>query len=279
MEKTKQEGIPSVITKIQVQKRRKDRFNIYLDGEYAFPVSEAVLIKIGLFKGMELTKERQKEIELENTAYLSYSIAVDYLSYSLRSEKEVRKKLKENDIPFEVIEETIQRLHDQRYIDDRIYGESYARTAANINRKGPFVIAQELKLKGLKEEVIALSLEQYPEEFQIENGIKLAEKLLNKQQRTSSRDTITKVRLHLQQKGYTQDVINKIMLEVDTETPEDEESAALRIQGDKIWRRYARKSEGAPLIQKVKTNLFQKGYPSEMISEYIEEKKQEEDLE
>lgn len=54
---------PSVITKITVQKRRKDRFNIFVDGEYAFPISEAVLIKIGLFKGMELTKERQKEIE------------------------------------------------------------------------------------------------------------------------------------------------------------------------------------------------------------------------
>ncbi|UJF15222.1 recombination regulator RecX [Jeotgalibaca sp. MA1X17-3] len=278
MKKEKQEEKPSVITKIQVQRRRKDRFNIYLDGEYAFPVSEAVLIKIGLFKGMELTKERQKEIELENTAYLSYSIAVDYLSYSLRSEKEVRKKLKENDIPFDVIDGTIQRLHDQRYIDDRIYGESYTRTAANINRKGPFVIARELKLKGLKEEVIALSLEQYPEEYQIENGIKLAEKLLNKQQRTSSRDAIMKARMHLQQKGYTRDVIDKIMLEVDTETPEDEEFAALRIQGDKIWRRYARKAEGFQLIQKVKTNLFQKGYPSEMISEYIEEKKQEEDL-
>ena len=267
---------PSVITKITVQKRRKDRFNIFVDGEYAFPISEAVLIKIGLFKGMELTKERQKEIEEENTSYLSYSIAVDYLSYSLRSEKEVRQKLKENDIPPEVIEGTIQRLHDQNYIDDRIYGESYTRTAANINRKGPFVIAQDLKLKGLDEDVIAQALEQYPEDYQMENGVKLAEKLLKKQQRTSSRDAKMKAKLHLQQKGYGRDIIDKIMSEVDSEKSEDEEMTALRIQGDKVWQRYARKAEGFTLIQKVKTNLFQKGFPNELISEYIEEKKQEE---
>ena len=37
------------ITKITVQKKRKDRFNIFVDGEYAFPVSEAVLIKLSSF--------------------------------------------------------------------------------------------------------------------------------------------------------------------------------------------------------------------------------------
>ena len=65
------------ITKITVQKKRKDRFNIFVDGAYAFPVSEAVLIKLGLNKGMQLTPERMEEIESENSAYLAYTTAVD----------------------------------------------------------------------------------------------------------------------------------------------------------------------------------------------------------
>lgn len=270
------EQIP-VITMIQVQKRRKDRFNIYVDGEYAFPVSEAVLIKTGLFKGMKLTKERQTEIERENNAYLAYTIAVDYLSYGLRSEKEVKQKLRENEIEPPFIEQTIQRLRDQQYINDQIYGESYTRTAANINRKGPQVIAQDLKLKGLDEAMIALSLQQYPEDQQIENAVHLAEKSLNKQRRNSSREALMKVKLHLRQKGYITEIIETAISQLDFEKSAEDELHALRIQGDKVWQRQSRKAEGRELVQKVKANLFQKGFPSELINMYIEEKTQEMD--
>lgn len=260
------------ITKITAQKKRKDRFNIFVDGEYAFPVSEAVLIKLGLFKGLELTPERREEIEKENNAYMAYTVAVDYLSYGLRSEKEVRDKLWDSEISPAYIEPTIQRLRDQKYLDDRIYGESYTRTAANINRKGPGVIAQELKRKGLDEETINLSLEQYPEETQFENAVFLAEKTLRKQSRRSSRESGQKVRLFLQQKGFDRDLINRVFEDLDTEKSEEDEMDALRSEGDKIWRRHARKAEGRALHQKVKASLFQKGFPGELINAYVEEK-------
>ena len=151
-----------VVTKITVQKKRKDRFNVFIDGEYAFPISEAVLIKVGLHKGMTLTKERSAEIEKENYDYMAYTTAVNYLSYSLRSEKEVRKKLYDEEISPDAIERALTRLIEQNYVNDRIYGESYTRTAANLNLKGPQLIANELKGKGLSEEDIAISLQQYP---------------------------------------------------------------------------------------------------------------------
>ena len=99
-----------VVTKITVQKKRKDRFNVFIDGEYAFPISEGVLIKVGLHKGMTLTKERSAEIEKENYDYMAYTTAVNYLSYSLRSEKEVRKKLYDEEISPDAIERALTRL-------------------------------------------------------------------------------------------------------------------------------------------------------------------------
>ena len=274
----KTEQLPE-ITMIQVQKRRKDRFNIYLDGEYAFPISEAVLIKTGLYKGMTLTKERQEAIEEENSQYLAYTIAVDYLSYGLRSEKEVRQKLLDNEIEMRYIHTTLERLRDQMYINDQIYGESYTRTAANINRKGPRQIAQDLKAKGLDDEIISHSLMEYPDNQQLENAQYLAEKAMNKQSRTSSKDAQMKVRLHLQQKGYPKEIINQVFDGLDSEKSEEDELFALRIQGDKVWRRYSRKAEGRELEQKVKGNLYQKGFPGDLINQYIEEKKQEMDVE
>ena len=176
-----------VVTKITVQKKRKDRFNVFIDGEYSFPISEAVLIKVGLHKGMTLTKERSAEIEKENYDYMAYTTAVNYLSYSLRSEKEVRKKLHDEEISPDAIERALTRLVDQNYVNDRSYRDSYTRTAANLNLKGPQLIANELKGKGLSEEDIAFSLKQYPHELQLENAQTIAEKQLRKQSRVSSR--------------------------------------------------------------------------------------------
>ena len=264
-----------VVTKITVQKKRKDRFNVFIDGEYSFPISEAVLIKVGLHKGMTLTKERSAEIEKENYDYMAYTTAVNYLSYSLRSEKEVRKKLHEEEISPDAIERALTRLVDQNYVNDRIYGESYTRTAANLNLKGPQLIANELKGKGLSEEDIAFSLKQYPHELQLENAQTIAEKQLRKQSWVSSHEAASKIRLHLHQKGYPSDIVLEVMGEIETEKEEEDEMAALRMQGDKLWRRYERKAKGRELHQKVRSGLYQKGYPGELISAYIEEKEKE----
>jgi regulatory protein len=264
-----------VVTKITVQKKRKDRFNVFIDGEYSFPISEAVLIKVGLHKGMTLTKERSAEIEKENYDYMAYTTAVNYLSYSLRSEKEVRKKLHDEEISPDAIERALTRLVDQNYVNDRSYGESYTRTAANLNLKGPQLIANELKGKGLSEEDIAFSLKQYPHELQLENAQTIAEKQLRKQSRVSSHEAASKIRLHLHQKGYPSDIVLEVMGEIETEKEEEDEMVALRMQGDKLWRRYERKAKGRELHQKVRSGLYQKGYQGDMISAYIEEKEQE----
>ncbi len=41
------------ITKITTQKKRKDRYNIFVDEKYAFSVDEEVLLKFHLKKGMD----------------------------------------------------------------------------------------------------------------------------------------------------------------------------------------------------------------------------------
>ena len=44
------------ITAIVAQKR-PGRFNVFLNGQYAFPVAESVLIKYRLYKGMEVDQK------------------------------------------------------------------------------------------------------------------------------------------------------------------------------------------------------------------------------
>ena len=80
------------VTKVESQKR-PGRYNIYLNDEYAFPISEEVLIKFAIFKGTELTRVLVEQIKAADSVSKLYGKAVDFISYRQRTEYEVRTKL------------------------------------------------------------------------------------------------------------------------------------------------------------------------------------------
>lgn len=262
------------ITSIKAQKR-KGRYNIYIDGEYAFPVAESVLVKYMLTKGMTVSKELQKKLETEDNFSKSYTRALNYLSYSLRTEKQIRDDLIDKDFGL-FVDEVIFKLKDQNLINDLEYAKSYIRTSARINRKGPRVIANELRTKGITELQIEDAMTEYPYDLQLENASKLIEKQMKKPNKSSEREKMNKISAFLYGKGYSSDVINEAMEIVEPEIDEDAEFEALVKQADKAWRRYQRKSSGYELIQKLKTYLYAKGYPSDLINRYIDQKNEDE---
>lgn len=82
-----------LITKLVPQKRGS-RFNVFIDGKFAFGVSTFVATKYKLSENTQLTDEEYLSIyKDEQTEYLKQK-ALDYLSARPRSEKEVRDKLK-----------------------------------------------------------------------------------------------------------------------------------------------------------------------------------------
>lgn len=258
------------ITSIQAQKR-KGRYNIFLDGQYAFPVDEALIVKHLLRKGMEISPDLRKTLEEEDAFRKAYQRSLNYLSYGLRSEKEVREDLIDKEYE-DHVEAVIEKLKDQKLLDDLEYAKAYVRTAAKINRKGPRVIQKDLFKRGIDEYKIQEALLEYPEEDQIENAVHLSEKQWKKGKRKSQRETVQKVKQYLMQKGFDREIIEAAIEAIDTEKDEDEEYEALVIQGEKAWKRYARKAEGYELKQKTKAYLYNKGYPTELINQFIDSK-------
>lgn len=259
------------ITLIEVQKKNKKRFNIYLNDQFAFGISENTLVKFALHKGQELDRDFVKDIKEVDKADYAYQIAVRYLSHQLRSEKEVRDKLKEEAIEPAVIETAIEKLQKVKLIDDTVYGQSYTRTAMNINKKGPKMIERELKNKGLSDEEISQSIAEYDQEIMNENALDIAEKYFQKQLRKAShRNAIQKTKQYLVQKGYDSDVIQELMCQLSADNEdEDQEIAVLMKDLEKYMRRY-QKLKVKDRTFKVKGMLYNKGYSSELINQAIE---------
>lgn len=262
------------ISMIQAQKK-KGRYNIFIDGKYAFPVAEDVLIKFGLYKGMEVSPALEKEISQADDYAKAYSRAVNYLSYGLRSAKQVKDDLIEKDF-IDQADEVVVQLQDQGYINDMEFAKAYTRTAARINRKGPRTIEQELIKKGLSRSEIEAGLAEYSDEEKLENALKLTEKQLKKSANRSNRQTQEKIRLHLMQKGFDREIIDQVFFDMETEKDSEAEYEALKKQADKAWRRYS-KFDRREQIQKTKANLYQKGYPMDLIQAYLDEKEEEVD--
>lgn len=259
-----------MISKIQPQKAR-GRYNVYINDEFAFGVDEEVLIKFELNKGLHITRELQKKIENEDSYFKAYQKTLNYLSYSLRSEKQIRDYLVKHELEH-FSDRMVEQLKSMRFIDDLNFAQSFVRSQANINQNGPRKIEQGLKQKGISETNILTALDEYPYEQQLENAIELAEKQWNKTNKSSARESVQKVKKYLLNKGYSFEIVGEAINEIDTDKDSEVEYNALVKQGDKAEKRYSRKYEGYELSQRLKGYLYSKAYPTELINRYMDER-------
>ncbi|MFD1421689.1 recombination regulator RecX [Lactiplantibacillus songbeiensis] len=263
------------VTMIQAQKR-KGRYNLYLDEKYAFPISEAVMIKYRVAKGMEITPALQLEMMAADDVSRAYSRALDYLSHSLRTEKEVHDKLVQEEIEEDVITQTMKKLRELHLLDDRQYADAYVRTAKNTSDKGPRVIRQKLRLKGVGEQLIDDALAgQFSSDDRLDNATAMAQKLAKRYHRQAFKTMQQKVRQGLMTKGFDNETITAAIDALDLEPDVDEQWEALVAQGEKLWRRN-RKYKPSERRMRTKRNLYQKGFLIDDINKFIEEQDAEE---
>ncbi|MFC3885365.1 recombination regulator RecX [Bacillus songklensis] len=268
-----------IITKITTQAKNSERYNVYLDygkgEEYGFSVDEYVLVKFQLKKGRELDELDLTEIQYADDVKKAYNLALNYLSYRMRSKKEVHTYLKSKGIGEMIIQEVLHKLDDQRYIDDLEFAKAYARTQRSTTVKGPNLIRKELKEKGIADEYIDISLMDFSDNEQLQTAIKIADKTKGKNQKLSSSALRQKIEQTLQQKGYSFTIIQQLFHEWGVEKEEDAEWEALKHQGLKAHRRYE-KYEGWEYERRMKQSLYRKGFAIEDIKRLLEELKSEE---
>ncbi len=262
-----------MISKITPQKRQ-GRYNIFIDDTFAFGVDEEVLLKFNLTKGFHVTKELQEEIESEESYYKAYQRTLNYLTYSLRSEKQIRDYLRKHEVD-QYSDRMVEHFKKLKLLDDLNYAQSYVRTMANVNRKGPRNVEMDLKQRGIADDKILTALEEYSYEQELENAYFLAEKRWRRTKKDSRVQAIQKVKQYLVGKGYSFEIADEVIDEMDTDKDEDAEYKALVKQADRAVRRYSRKHEGYELSQRLKRFLYSKSFPSDLINRYMDEREME----
>lgn len=263
----------TIITKIQVQKLNKERFNIYTDSgkgeEYSFSVDADTLVKFNLKKGMAFEPFELEEIINSDQLRKAYLASIVYLSRMMRTKKEIEQYLLKQDHTNDTIQTTIIRLEAEGYVNETKYADSYVRTSINTSLKGPTIIRSELLTKGITNTIIENSLKQYSQETQIEHAMQLCQKKMAAFNRYSTSQKKMKLEELLRRKGFTTSIISVAIEETNYESDEDEELSALLTHARKAKRKFDALNDWE-YKQKMKVTLFRKGFSIELIEKALQ---------
>ena len=209
------------ITKIESQKKHKDRVNIFIDDEFAFGCDGELLYKFSLNKGFSIDKEKIIKIIREEEFIKCKSYCLNVVSRGLKTEKEIRNKLYEKSYDEDIVDRAIDFLKEYEFINDERYALMFSKD--KILRSGRRKIEYDLKRKGVDDNIIECSLNSIDEEVELNNAKNTALKKYNllKNKESDERKIYNKLSTYLLGKGYEYSLIKKVVSNILSNVEED----------------------------------------------------------
>lgn len=190
-----------VVTDIKAAKKSAGQ-HVYLDGEYAFTISD-LEFSAGVVKvGQELTAEEAEQFSAKQNVNRAYTRALRYIGVRPRSIRETRDYLKR--LELEGIDEAIERLEAAGLLDDRAFAAAWVRERMILKPKSSYALKGELMQKGVSKEIIDDILEGSDEEEAII-------RVLQKKQRGSQSIDKQKLTGYLLRQGFDYERVKKVL--------------------------------------------------------------------
>ena len=207
------------ITAIKVNKKRPNRRSIFIDGQFAFTVSEGIFFQHNLEEGGELSDKQIKELTTADEFYKAKQAAVNLLSYRPRSIKEVSNRLVQKGWNQDLADRVTGELVDKGYLNDEEFAAIFARDRAKNKCLGPVALKSELIKTGVAQKIIEKNIEavysKYPADELIQRlmkkrGIDLDVPLVKKEKQRF-------INL-LKRKGFTWDQMESVVRNLSVKT-------------------------------------------------------------
>ena len=196
----------AIITKVEVQKKDKNRVNLYIDEEFYCGLDLDTCVKYGLKKDLELSDEKLKIVIFDAQKNDAFNKSVNYLGSALKTKKQLRDYLKKKEFSEEIIEYVIEKMVEYRYLDDAHFVDSYYKTYKN--KYGNNKMKYNLISKGVSKTIV----EEYFDNLEEDNSevlYNLALKKLGNKEKT--RENLDKVYRFLVSRGFDFDEVTSVI--------------------------------------------------------------------
>ncbi len=213
------------ITALEVQKKNPNRVNIHLDGEFAFGLARitAAWLKVG----DTLNDEKIAELQANDARERALQQALLFLSYRVRSEKEIRQNLLKHEFSEEVIETTLEKLRENNLANDNEFARAWVENRNTFRPRSRRALTMELRQKGLDEETVQAAVSDVDEQAL---AYESAQKRVNRLKGLEWGDFRKKMSEYLARRGFPYSVIAPVVTRIWNEAHaeethyEDEES-------------------------------------------------------
>ena len=195
--------------------KSKEVFEVVFEDETKLLLNYNIFEKYKVSVDMDFSETEILEMKYFSDIERAKSRAINYISGKLKTKYEVRLKLKENGFAEDVIDEVLDILEKEEYLNDKVYCEIFIEDKKKLNGYGKNKIKSLLIQKGISKNIFEdfLNEFEYDEEFDnaLKMGIKKLELLSNEEDNFKKKQKIIN---YLTYRGFGFDVINDVLKEI-----------------------------------------------------------------
>lgn len=200
------------ITKITQQVKRADRYSIFVEGKYAFSLSESALLQSKLVSGQELSKEQVVEYKKLSADDKIYNQALRYAAMRTRSVWEMEQYLKRKNAAPPLVESILNKLSNIGLLSDEVFARAWIANRRLLKPTSLRRLKQELRAKRVPDEIVEEALQE-DETDELDTLRELVER---KRKQAKYQDNL-KLMQYLARQGYNYDDIKTVLNEDNTE--------------------------------------------------------------
>lgn len=192
------------ITELSNQKN-KNKLNLFVDGQFYAGILKETAITNNFFVGKKIEKDKLDQIIQESNVKQIFNKASDYLATRMHSRQELYLKLLKKEYPKKDINLALDRLEEYGYLNDLEFSKMFCQAH---NKESRYMIKNKLLSKGVKPDIIAITLSDYDDENENKLALAAATKYAKNKDISSIKQ---KMYAHLARKGYGTSAINYAM--------------------------------------------------------------------
>jgi len=198
-----------------VKKAKKD-VTIHFDDDKFLILALEVFLKSGLKKGDELSDDRFSFLIEQNKLFHIKQKAFRLLGRRQHATSELRRKLWQRDYEQKLIDEVIDELRKNGYLNDGEFIREFVAEKSKSKKWSSNKIKSELLRKGIDQKLIELGFERIPNSDEFENAFSLGQKKYNTliKRTENKRELQKKLSTYLYSKGFDYELIREVCSQI-----------------------------------------------------------------
>ena len=191
---------------------KKDKFIIETDTKEVFLLSYRDFEKLKIQNEMIIDEKLYSNLLEISKFSEAFEISLNFLSYKLRTEKEVVTKLKSKNFSYEIIADVLDKLKTLDLIDDVNYAKVFINDKINLTNYSKKRIINDLYLKGIDKRVYQDYLDEvFGYNMEFDKATEAVENKINIwKEKYQGYELKNKIITFLLQKGFNYDVAKQV---------------------------------------------------------------------